>query len=206
MANADARITAVIFDMGGVVVELGPITDILGDDPLPVDVFWERWLASDVVRAYEMGESTVEDFGGALIAEMGMDMTGAELIERFRAWPRGLFPESEQLIADIADDIAIGVLSNTNALHWNSQQDHDRVKALFPEHVYLSFEMGLAKPDAAIFNAIVKDLTMEPGAVLFLDDNQINVDGARAAGLQAELTKGPIEARAVLAGRGLLRD
>jgi len=199
------NITAVIFDMGGVVVELGPITDILGDDPLPVEVFWERWLASDAVRTFEMGHSSVEEFGEALIAEMGMDMTGPELVERFRAWPRGLFDESEQLIADIADGISVGVLSNTNALHWDHQRDHERVKALFPKHVYLSFQMGLAKPDAPIFNAIVADLGVAAQSVLFLDDNQINVDGARAAGLEAEVTKGPAEARAVLADRGLLR-
>ncbi len=51
---------------------------------------------------------------------------------------------------------------------------------------------------------MVEDLGVEAGRVLFLDDNQINVDGALAAGLQAEVTKGPIEAGAVLARYGLV--
>ncbi len=52
---------------------------------------------------------------------------------------------------------------------------------------------------------MANELGIEPGHILFLDDNQINVDGARAAGWSAEVAKGPAEAAAALERYGLRR-
>ncbi len=52
--------------------------------------------------------------------------------------------------------------------------------------VFYSYELGLAKPDPAYFAEVVRRLGLSPDAVLFVDDNQPNVDGARTAGLRAE--------------------
>ena len=68
---------------------------------------------------------------------------------------------------------------------------------LFDEQ-YLSPEMGLVKPDREAFDHTISRLRCDPHRVLFLDDNQINVEGARRAGLTAERAVGPDEARTVL--------
>lgn len=198
-----ASFDAVVFDMGGVLVELGPLTDLLGDDPLPTDVFWSKWLASPTVRAFEMGECSVVDFGDELVAELGLSFPGAELVERFRTWPRGLFPGAAGLIATVRPQATVAVLSNTNELHWSSQVDHDEVRALF-DRSYLSFELGLAKPDTDIFEHVVADLDVLAERILFLDDNQVNVDGARSVGIRAELARGVDEARSCLEAVGLM--
>lgn len=194
--------------MGGVLVELGPLTDILGDDPLPSDVFWAKWLASPTVRDFEMGRCSVEDFGNRLVEELGLSFDGTELVERFAAWPKGLFADSPQLIADLGQvaggDLEIAMLSNTNALHWQHQADNDAIRGLFTRH-YLSYEIGLAKPDVEIFEHVVADLDCLAGEIVFLDDNQVNVDGARSVGIDAELVRGPEEARRALVDRDLVR-
>ena len=59
-------------------------------------------------------------------------------------------------------------------------------------------------PDAAIFEHALDDLGVDADRAVFLDDNQVNVDGARAVGLRAERTQGPDEARAVLVSLGVL--
>lgn len=194
---------AVIFDMGGVIVELGPLTDILGDDPLPVGEFWAKWLASPTVRAFEMGRCSAEEFGRRLVVELNLSFDGHELVERFLAWPKGLYPGSVELIDELAGRAEVGILSNTNALHWSNQVDHDIVAGLFTRH-YLSFQLGLAKPDADIFAHVIADLDRPADRILFLDDNQINVDGARAAGMRSALVRGPGEARAALVANGVL--
>ncbi len=191
---------AVVFDMGGVLVELGPLSEILGDDPLPVEHFWSRWLASPTVRDYEMGGCTVEEFGERLVAELGLSFDGTELVERFAAWPKGLFDGAVQMIDDLRADSSppvVAVLSNTNGLHWEGQVDAATVSGLFDRR-YLSFELGLAKPDADIFEHVIADLGLEPGHIVFLDDNQPNVDAARSVGIDAHLTRGVAQARAVL--------
>jgi HAD superfamily hydrolase (TIGR01509 family) len=48
---------------------------------------------------------------------------------------------------------------------------------------FLSYELGLHKPDAAIYLAVSRMLGIAPAACLFLDDVEENVLGARAAGM-----------------------
>jgi FMN phosphatase YigB (HAD superfamily) len=64
--------------------------------------------------------------------------------------------------------------------------------------------MGLVKPDREAFEHVIAALGCPPAHVLFLDDNEINVAGARAAGLDAHRADGIDSARAILAARGLL--
>jgi putative hydrolase of the HAD superfamily len=75
----------------------------------------------------------------------------------------------------------------------------------FDAHFY-SFELGVAKPDPGYFRAIVERLEVVPGEVLFVDDKETNVQGAREAGLVAELFphSGGVDAlRPILAVHGL---
>jgi putative hydrolase of the HAD superfamily len=49
--------------------------------------------------------------------------------------------------------------------------------------VVVSYEVGLAKPDPAIFALTLARLGVEPAAALFVDDRRENVEGAAAAGI-----------------------
>jgi putative hydrolase of the HAD superfamily len=55
------------------------------------------------------------------------------------------------------------------------------------EDQYYSCELGLAKPDPAYFTAILERLELPPEEVLFVDDNEANVEAARSIGLRAHL-------------------
>ena len=66
------------------------------------------------------------------------------------------------------------------------------------------FELGMVKPDREIFDHVVADLGIAGSAVLFLDDNQLNVAAARKAGLNAELAKGIEAAREALVSYRLI--
>ena len=56
-----------------------------------------------------------------------------------------------------------------------------------PRGVTVSADIGQIKPDRAIYDHHVAAFGLEPGATLFIDDSQKNVDGAKAAGWQAVL-------------------
>ena len=80
-------------------------------------------------------------------------------------------------------------------VHLGTNQEHYRGRfmretlgfdeTLFGVAVY-SCEIGLAKPDPAYFEKAVAMIGAAPETVLFIDDKQENVDGARTAGLVAE--------------------
>ena len=47
--------------------------------------------------------------------------------------------------------------------------------------------MKMMKPSREIFDAVAAEIGLPPAEILFVDDSQKNVDGARAAGWQAAL-------------------
>jgi putative hydrolase of the HAD superfamily len=53
--------------------------------------------------------------------------------------------------------------------------------------VFFSCELGVAKPDPAYYEQVLRRLDLAPGQVLLLDDNRANVGSARAVGLRAEV-------------------
>jgi putative hydrolase of the HAD superfamily len=59
-------------------------------------------------------------------------------------------------------------------------------ETIFDEQFY-SFELGFAKPEAGYFQAIVDRISVAPNRVLFIDDHDGNVAGAREIGIHSEL-------------------
>ena len=198
------EIKAVLFDMGGVIVQLDSLENVLGPSALSSDEIWNTWILSQAVQQFERGQCTVEHFAFEILQELKLEGTVDAFIERFLAFPQGLYPGAVELGGDVPDGVITAVLSNTSAIHWENQKDADIVRGLCARS-YLSYEIGLAKPEREIFDYAVADLGLPADQVLFIDDNQINVDGAVTAGLQAGLAKGPDEARTVLQAFGVIR-
>lgn len=199
---ASGPIEAVLFDMGGVLVELGPFDQALGLEDLSSQEFWAMWLASPAVRDLEAGRCSVERFADELVIEFGLGHTQGELIEHFTNIPLGLFPGAADLVSSVPTGVITGVLSNTNAVHWEGQRDAEIIQGLCHRQ-YLSYQLGMTKPDRDIFDHVVADLDLPSDRVLFLDDNPANVEGARAAGLHAEVAKGPVAGAEVLERYGV---
>ena len=73
------------------------------------------------------------------------------------------------------------------------------------EHRFLSYELGAVKPYREIFDLVAARLdAAAPVRILFLDDNLVNVEGAREPGFVSFRAQGVDEARAVLVREGLL--
>ena len=53
------------------------------------------------------------------------------------------------------------------------------------DRIFTSPDLGLRKPERAAFETVAKEIDVKPASVLFFDDLLENVEGARAAGLQA---------------------
>jgi len=74
------------------------------------------------------------------------------------------------------------------------------------EHCFVSHLTGKIKPDAAAFEDVVDSLGCDPGQVLFLDDNMLNVEAAASVGMHARRVRGPTEAQRVLIQFGIIED
>ncbi|MEM9177693.1 MAG: HAD family phosphatase [Myxococcota bacterium] len=196
-------IDVVLFDLGGVLIRLGGMGDMamLADEP-DEDEIWRRWLTCPWVRRFERGECDERDFARGMVDTWAMPATPEAFLDAFISWPKGLLPGARELVQDLQGRTRLACLSNTNRVHCERYEEQFGLITLFDEQ-YLSYEMGLVKPDRAAFDHTLEGLGCDAERVLFLDDNQINVDGARQAGLLAEKAVGPDAARSVLERYGL---
>jgi putative hydrolase of the HAD superfamily len=94
-------------------------------------------------------------------------------------------------------------LSNTNALHWEKLTYEMGIHRMFDQH-FPSHLTGKLKPDRESFEYVLQILNCDPSAILFLDDNEINVNGARSVGMIAYRAIGAREAENLLEEIGIL--
>jgi FMN phosphatase YigB (HAD superfamily) len=81
------------------------------------------------------------------------------------------------------------LLSNTDAIHIESFEQNNGSSFYGDfyqcfEKVYFSFELGLRKPEAAIYNHLIKEHELSAKRTLFVDDKKENTDAALALGFQ----------------------
>jgi putative hydrolase of the HAD superfamily len=195
----------ILFDLGGVLIELAGVDRMLElcNHAFSADELWMRWLASEGVRRFESGRSGPDAFGAAMLDEFGLSIAATQFLEEFTAWPKGVFPGSFELLEQLSTAYQLACLSNTNALHWPRVCDEMGLARHF-EYTFASHLVGMLKPDIEIFQHVVEQLGCPPARILFLDDNQLNVASARAAGMVARRVAGLAEVRAALAELGVL--
>jgi putative hydrolase of the HAD superfamily len=123
----------------------------------------------------------------------------------FSAIWNGIFTPNDAiapLIEALHGRVALYVLSNTNPLHT------DHILPLLPvlrffDAVFTSHQLGLAKPDVAVYHAALARAGVGPHEAAFFDDAPGHVDGARRAGLRGFIYSSPEQFVADLAALGL---
>lgn len=203
--NNKQNIRVVLFDLGNVLVDLGDVSEMhsmLNTQGEESDV-WLKWLQSPTVAAFDAGKMSFDAFAEGLLAEVGSSTDKEAFKETFRAWPRGLFDGALDLVSSIKPEFHRAILSNTNAAHWPRLMGEMGLAGHFHRY-FASHQVGLVKPDRAIYQHVINQLQVEAEEILFIDDNQINIDAAKALGMQAYRVKAIDEARRVLNRFGVL--
>jgi glucose-1-phosphatase len=196
-------IDVVLFDLGGVLVELAGIGQMMAwcPDLADVDTLWRRWLASHSVRRFETGAATRHAFAADMVAEFGLPVQAEAFLTAFAAWPKGVVPGGLELLAELRDHCTIASASNTNEIHW-ARVCHEWGLDVQFHHNFPSHLVGALKPDPAYFEHVLDALGVPAARVLFVDDNRINVDAAASLGIVARRATSPVEVRRVLVEAG----
>jgi putative hydrolase of the HAD superfamily len=194
----------VLLDMGGVLVELvgeRPFLEMMGGG-MGAEEMWRRWLHSPAVRAHETGRLGTDAFAEEAVREFGLPVTPEEFLGHFRGWLAGPFAGAHELLEELAARHRTAILTNISAVHWPIAESYgifDKV-----ERVFASYRMGAIKPDRDFFEMALAGLGAATSDAVFFDDNAVNVEGARAAGLEAYVVRGVEETRARLLELDLL--
>ncbi len=205
MRTPEPDIRVVLFDVGGVLVELSGMETMIGwlGRGMTAEEMWVRWLRSTSVRQFETGLIGADEFAVAVTREFELDIEPRQFLASFEGWPLGLYPGVMEMLARIPARYRRALLSNSNALHWPRLLNDMGLGAAF-EHQFVSHVMGKIKPDRAAFEHVVDSLGCSPRQVLFLDDNVLNVDAAKSFGMFAARVVGPLEAQRLLTEFGII--
>ncbi len=200
-------VRVILFDVGGVLVEVAGLDVMRGwlDPSLTAAQLWRRWLLSPVVRAFETGQLEPMQFAIGVTREFELPVAPQQFLQSFETWCVGLYPGVVELLAKIPASYDLALLSNSNAVHWPRLRDEMGLARYIPAH-FVSHLTGRIKPDPDAFEQVLATLGCQPAEILFLDDNQLNVDAAAHLGIQATRVQGPAEAQRALVARGILQS
>jgi putative hydrolase of the HAD superfamily len=181
-------IKAVIFDFGGVISafdiniflrRIEPYS-ALRFDALRSDVYPE---AARQARLYETGLLDSLEFYRRIttIAQLRMP------VEQFTSAYCDIFspiPSTLELIRALKPHYRLALLSNTSEWHFEYGIKPVEVFPLF-ETVTLSYEVGVMKPDRAIYEDALRKLGLPAASCAYIDDLPENVAAAAATGMAA---------------------
>lgn len=189
------NISTLIFDLGGVIVNLDLNRCILNFKQLGLQNF-EQYLGnfgqSGFFLQFEKGQINVNEFRNEIRKLATKPLTDAQIDEAWCSFLCDIPARKLELLLELKKEFRLLLLSNTNALHIEVSTRNEFAKAgkklsdIF-EKCYFSYEMGMAKPDAEIFEAVLADAGVKAEECLFLDDGTKNIEQASKLGIPSYL-------------------
>lgn len=184
----------VLLDVGGVLVDLDRKEAVRRFEALGVtdaDEVLDTYRQSGLLLELESGQIDTEEFARRLSARYGCPI-GVEMVTEALEGFIGRVAEEKLTFLDerIRPYYRLLALSNTNPpLHRFFESPRfvtsGRPLSSYFERLFISFEMGLCKPDRAIFQQLIRESGIRPEETLFLDDGPANTAMARRLGMVA---------------------
>jgi putative hydrolase of the HAD superfamily len=177
----------VVFDYG----------EVISHEPTPADraaltaragvdsgdpAFWDAYWAH---RApLDAGTMSIAEYWAAVARDLGVSWSPIDVHELWAIDHRGWLsvnPGTLAVLHALTDGgTRLALLSNA-AADYSGWLRHGSFGPLF-ERVFVSGELNLVKPDAAVYEHVIAELGITPAELLFVDNRAENVDGARAVG------------------------
>lgn len=187
-----AKIKNIIFDWGGVLIDLDMENCIKAFNEIGISDFHRLITGAEeagIFKAYELGNCTTDEFREGIRTLANRTITDTEIDYVWNAMVKSIPTEKLHLLSELRNRYSIFLLSNTNELHW----EHASEKAFhyeglerddFFKGIFLSFQMHLAKPDPEIFRTAIREAGLNPEETLFIDDSLANCEAAASVNLQ----------------------
>lgn len=178
-----------LFDLGGVIYQI--------DTPRFQQKILELGMKSglqlteahrqafiETFQAFEKGAYSPEGFLQRLNREFFPKASASEIEEAWNSILVGVFPDRPKLIQRLAENYPLFLLSNTNRIHFEYLSPATTPVFRHFQDLYLSFELGLRKPEAEIFQEVTTRAAIRPEETLFIDDSEEHLQAAQKLGYQ----------------------
>ncbi len=186
----------VIFDLGGVIIDIDPqravdafAHHVYKKNAGNVAELYNKIVEGTLLMDYEKGLIDDGMFREKLNEKLEIQLSDEVFDEAFNALLIDYKAPRLKIIEELRKNHKVYLLSNTCHIHYQfynrlliDKYGYTDLSDLF-EKMYLSFEMGMRKPDTRIFKEVIKDAGLNPKETVFVDDSLQNIEAARAAGL-----------------------
>ena len=191
---------AIIFDLGGVIINLDYYKTTTAFEQLGLVNFNEMYsqaAQSGLFDDFEKGKHSVPYFVNKLLDYLPSSTSANQVVDAWNAMILDFPLTHLQLLEKLKNSHRIFLLSNTNEIHIQKVHQHlqlvSKHKTLHPyfEQTYFSSDIGMRKPDAEIFEFVLQENNLDPRKTLFIDDTEQHILGAQNVGIQTyHLKKG----------------
>lgn len=181
----------IIFDLGGVLLNINPLLSL--DEFAKLSGLSQAELRNrleqeKIFEKFDTGNISPTEFRSGLCQIMNKQINDSEID---RAWNKLLldFPAQRvHLLQELKKNYHIFLLSNTNMIHfWHYShvfhQTYDTKLTDLFDKLFLSYEIGMHKPDAGIYDYVIQTALLQPSECVFIDDSFINIEAAEKLGI-----------------------
>jgi glucose-1-phosphatase len=189
-----SEIKTLIFDLGGVILDLSVDTTLQAFakvSGIPKQEAVKIFHESPGFNEYEKGGMDDASFRQYLKKIYSINVSDKEIDTCWNAMLLGLPRTKLDLLKELQTHYNVLLLSNTNEIHLSYINSEilptvSTEKSLdhYFHRAYYSHRMGMRKPDAEIFEFVLKENDLKASETLFLDDNAMNVAGASSVGIK----------------------
>ncbi len=190
-----SSIQTIIFDFGGVLLNLKTEQEWLKEDLLPnfhpekLQQLQEKGLFKEI----ETGKISNDMFIQSL-RDIALDtnISDEAICQLWNGILLKIHPQRIEILQQLHKNYNLILLSNTNAIHaqkFITDMLHDfgeNILQTYFHTVYYSHEIGMRKPDKEIYEFVMEQQQLNPENILFLDDKPENLEIPKALGWQTQ--------------------
>jgi glucose-1-phosphatase len=191
-----SEIKAVIFDLGGVILHIDYMLTEKAFKQLGCEDFdkmYSQAKQSPLFDDYETGRIQEEEFIREIRKLLSLNVSDTDIINAWNAMLIDLPAERLHFLQQLRSKYKTYLLSNTNETHIkgfgkiiHEQHGIDGLESYF-DKVYYSCRVNCRKPDAEIFNLVLKENNLKKEEIIFIDDSIQHIEGAQKIGIRSVL-------------------
>lgn len=190
-------ITTLIFDFGGVLINLDREACVRRYEELGIhnaNDLLNNYVQSGIFLQLEQGLISPATFHNELRKVSGTAISDEDIDEALGRFLLDIPAEKLEMLLQLRRHYRVLMLSNTNAIHFpvcvntHFHYNGHRIEDFF-DRCYLSYEMKMSKPNADIFEELLRQEGLKAEECFFLDDGPANIETAKKLGFQTYLVE-----------------
>ncbi|PKP30038.1 MAG: HAD family phosphatase [Bacteroidetes bacterium HGW-Bacteroidetes-16] len=198
------KIKNIIFDFGGVILDIDPqltINELINLGLKNPEKLLTSGFMEDIAAKFERGILTPEVFRTKLRNFLQVDATDQQLDEAWNALLFDIPSERIAVIEQVKKHYLTLLLSNSNEIHYDLFVRDLQLRFGYREFdelfhkAYFSFDLHLSKPNPEVYEFVINQHDLDPGKTLFIDDREDNIEVAQQLGFKTYLLQKPERVR-----------